>query len=87
MVNEGTDLFPDKSIWNCGLGLRNDIAGFEVSGGPRRHLTVLICLDDRSDILMLPCIEIVERAFRVEAVFEILKTLRGIKDTRNRSYR
>lgn len=43
---------------------------------PQRHLAVLICLDDRSEIRILPCVEIVERVFRVEAVFEILKTLR-----------
>lgn len=53
MVKEQTNLFPDKSIWNSGLGLANDIPVFKKFSAPRSHLSILILLDHGSDIRML----------------------------------
>lgn len=59
-MKERTNLSPDKSSCNRGLGLRNDLAADEVSRGTQRHLAALICLDGRSDIRMLAFVEIRE---------------------------
>lgn len=57
--------------------LRDDIPADEVFCGLQRHLTVLIFLDGRSDIRMLAFVEIVKQAVMIEAVFQLLETLRG----------